>query len=288
MAEELGFDPRKEDLLKGSLFCLKKYDKRDKNGLSISGYVTVLLREFADQLSQQKSIADLKGCFKEQITALGYVAFDAFSYQVHTVKNLRQDGNFYVASYGLEYIEQFVDQGMIEACPIMRRLSQSSFPFDYIEALEAHKSNWVVKFQYGLMKFFNIHHAWLIPFNTIDQVKGVTLYTQGRGKEIYEQFLNSQSQAQVLAGQFLQALEALDPSKTMLETLSQKSWNKLILSARETECLHYCCQGLTYKEIGAQLEVSENTIRFHMKNIFRKLDVTSRSEAVAVSRSIHR
>lgn len=242
------------------------------------------LDELFKELAQQPSILDLKQCFKEQIALFDYVAFDAFSYQVSTIKNLRQDGNFYIASYGLEYLEKFVDQGMVEQCPITSRIGQSSFPFDYVQALEEHKNQWVVQFQLRLLKLFNIHHAWLFPFNTIDQVKGVTLYMQGADTIVYEKFLSSQSQVQLITTQFMKTLEAFTPSKTMVETLDQKSWNKAILSTRESQCLKYCSQGLTYAQIGTQLQISENTIRFHMKNIFRKLNVKSRSEAVAASK----
>jgi len=40
------------------------------------------------------------------------------------------------------------------------------------------------------------------------------------------------------------------------------------------------CKGLSYREIGAQLFVSPNTVRFHLKNIYRKMKVNSRHEAV--------
>jgi DNA-binding CsgD family transcriptional regulator len=242
------------------------------------------LQIFKHEIKQKNSIQDLKNYFSEQIACYGYVAFDAFSYQTKTLKNLRQDGNYYVASYGLEYIEKFVDQGMIENCPVTKLISKSSFPFDYIEALENNKSNWAIQFQYRLMKLFNIHHAWLIPFNTIEKVRGITFYTQGKSETTYQNFINSKDEIQLMASNFTQALEKLEPSKAMSKSLANKSWNKATLSSRETECLKHCCDGLTYAEIGKALNVTENTIRFHMKNIFRKLEVGTRSEAVALSK----
>ena len=244
--------------------------------------------ELSQELAQQRSIAELKQCFKKQIALFGYVAFDAFSYHLGTIKNLRQDGNYYIASYGLDYLEQFVDQGMTQECPVVQRISQSSFPFDYVQALEEHKHKWAVKFQLRLLKLFNVHHAWIIPFNTIDQVKGVTLYMQGTDKMVYERFLSNQAQIQWISTQFVKTLETLTPSISMVEMLKQKKWNQAILSAREVQCLKYCSQGLTYSQIGTKLRISENTIRYHMKNIFRKLNVKSRSEAIALSKHAYR
>lgn len=53
------------------------------------------------------------------------------------------------------------------------------------------------------------------------------------------------------------------------------------LSPRELEVLGCVAQGMTNPEIAVQLNVSENTVRFHLKNIFEKLAVTNRTEAAA-------
>ena len=53
------------------------------------------------------------------------------------------------------------------------------------------------------------------------------------------------------------------------------------LTSRETEVLTQLCKGLSYKMIADTLFISEETIHFHIKNIYRKLQVHSKSEAVA-------
>ncbi len=53
------------------------------------------------------------------------------------------------------------------------------------------------------------------------------------------------------------------------------------LSPREWEVLEHVARGLTNAEIAAALTVSENTVRFHLKNIFEKLHVSNRTEAAA-------
>lgn len=52
------------------------------------------------------------------------------------------------------------------------------------------------------------------------------------------------------------------------------------LSPRELEVLRHLARGLSNKEIGKRLYVSETTAKFHVGNILRKLAVSSRAEAV--------
>jgi DNA-binding NarL/FixJ family response regulator len=54
----------------------------------------------------------------------------------------------------------------------------------------------------------------------------------------------------------------------------------LDLTARETEILHKLVDGQSNKQIAGQLWLSEQTIKYHLTNIYRKLQVSSRTEAV--------
>lgn len=53
------------------------------------------------------------------------------------------------------------------------------------------------------------------------------------------------------------------------------------LTHRETEVLTQLCKGKSYKMIADALFISEETVRRHIKNIYKKLEVSSKSEAVA-------
>ncbi|WP_404789734.1 LuxR C-terminal-related transcriptional regulator [Altericista sp. CCNU0014] len=53
------------------------------------------------------------------------------------------------------------------------------------------------------------------------------------------------------------------------------------LTPREAQIAELVAQGLTNTEIGAALWISENTVKQALKRIFRRLDVSSRTEMVA-------
>ena len=54
-----------------------------------------------------------------------------------------------------------------------------------------------------------------------------------------------------------------------------------ILSEREKEVLVLVAQGLTNRQIAAELIISENTVRNHLSHILDKLDLSRRSQAAA-------
>lgn len=54
------------------------------------------------------------------------------------------------------------------------------------------------------------------------------------------------------------------------------------LTRRELEVLSALAAGRTNKEIAADLALSSNTVKFHVKNLFQKLDVHNRSQAIAI------
>src|ERR1700726_600704 len=55
------------------------------------------------------------------------------------------------------------------------------------------------------------------------------------------------------------------------------------LTGRELNVLVLLAQGKSNKEIGVSLYVSETTVKSHLRSIFRKLNVLSRTEAISVA-----
>ena len=52
------------------------------------------------------------------------------------------------------------------------------------------------------------------------------------------------------------------------------------LTLRENEILDLLAKGLMYKEIASKKEISTETVRKHVRNIYEKLQVTTRMEAI--------
>ncbi|MBI3717242.1 MAG: helix-turn-helix transcriptional regulator [Sphingobacteriales bacterium] len=53
-----------------------------------------------------------------------------------------------------------------------------------------------------------------------------------------------------------------------------------LLTDREKEVIQLLALGLTYEKIAMQMDVSHQTVKMHLKNIYRKLNVQNKIEAL--------
>jgi ATP/maltotriose-dependent transcriptional regulator MalT len=75
---------------------------------------------------------------------------------------------------------------------------------------------------------------------------------------------------------------------TLVKTRAQLAANLLVepLSARECEVLRLLAEGLSNRQIAGRLYLSIRTVKFHTGNIYSKLGVTRRTEAIAQARTL--
>jgi ATP/maltotriose-dependent transcriptional regulator MalT len=58
------------------------------------------------------------------------------------------------------------------------------------------------------------------------------------------------------------------------------------LSQREQEVLELIAQGLTNREVAQKLFITTSTVKVHTRNIYGKLDVGNRTQAIAKARTL--
>ncbi len=69
--------------------------------------------------------------------------------------------------------------------------------------------------------------------------------------------------------------------KVMNFFIPEKKYQFEGLTPKEKEIVEALTEGLSYKLIASKLNVSMDTVRFHIKNIYRKLHVNSKSEVIS-------
>jgi DNA-binding NarL/FixJ family response regulator len=85
---------------------------------------------------------------------------------------------------------------------------------------------------------------------------------------------------------YLEELASLITSR-----LRNRSENNLVLSAaltkRELEILRHLATGIPISAIATTLHISQNTMKTHLKNVYRKLGASGRNEAVTKAKSLY-
>jgi LuxR family transcriptional regulator, maltose regulon positive regulatory protein len=80
-------------------------------------------------------------------------------------------------------------------------------------------------------------------------------------------------------------LEAFGESVKIESPVTSKLINPL--SPRELEVLRLIIDGATNKEIADELVLTVNTVKRHISNIFDKLQVSNRAQAIAQARELN-
>jgi len=79
---------------------------------------------------------------------------------------------------------------------------------------------------------------------------------------------------------FLTGLAALPAQEQGRLVLESRMWK--VLTEREREIAALLLRGNTYRMVAGELHVSENTVKTHVKNIYSKIGVKSRTELMGL------
>jgi two-component system nitrate/nitrite response regulator NarL len=125
--------------------------------------------------------------------------------------------------------------------------------------------------------------------NTLDSPPRIIVYTGDGNKIVPSQvmthggaaFVSKSEQPEVL----LDTIAAVAAGRMVFPYIDVRSIydNPLsTLTRREMEVLSELASGRTNKQIARDLDVSLNTIKFHVRNLFQKLAVNSRGQAISM------
>lgn len=98
---------------------------------------------------------------------------------------------------------------------------------------------------------------------------------------------SADASADTLAGFTGRLVEIAGDDHARSQALAGEEFQPLeSLSAREETTLKLLAKGLSNREIANTIHVSENTVKFHLKNIYSKLGVKNRLQAISAAREL--
>ncbi len=118
-----------------------------------------------------------------------------------------------------------------------------------------------------------------IVYEAIQSGASGYLVKESSPQEIYDGINQTIEGGAVLSANIaLKAMKMIQNPDTVEQ--KKKDFN---LSERERQVLLQLTKGLNYKQIAANLIISPNTVRRHLENIYKKMDISNKVEAVQMA-----
>lgn len=169
-------------------------------------------------------------------------------------------------TYPDEWINYYVQKGYVDSDPARLRCLTSRIPFRWWDCVDHPKSQAATIFHEA--EDIGLHDGVVVPMHgPAGECVGIGFASTAGGTDAQAQL----GRLQLLSVQFHTAYSTL--TKPAAETVPH-------LTPREREILSWCAQGKTAWAIGQILNIAEHSVEWHLRNIFRKLNVDSRITAV--------
>jgi DNA-binding NarL/FixJ family response regulator len=125
----------------------------------------------------------------------------------------------------------------------------------------------------------------------LDNPPQVVIFSAHEGSELLDEafragasaFINKRIDPWDLPAALRQTVDPTLFQPLRLNSVDGLTPRKAKLTARELEILAALADGLTNREIAKRLWLTEQTVKFHLSSVYRKLGVSSRTEALAAT-----
>ena len=208
------------------------------------------------------------------------IGFDSFMYGMSdNTGPLRKDFRTFVwTTLPLQWVKCYGENGYIEVDPRSTETYSRNIPFVWDAA--DYKGDEKTRRFFGDAARFGVCSGVCISFRDPDHGRivvafnsRVTPVNEERRKMIAEQL----GELMLFAVSFHDFFMAhfVDNNKALMTRVAP-------LSKRERDCLELAANGMTSRDIGLKLGITERTANFHFNNTIRKMGVLNRKEAIAV------
>lgn len=175
-------------------------------------------------------------------------------------------------SYPNDWVQSYSENSFGQIDPVAKMSSNTSEPFTWAAAYHNIEITSELKEFIGLAEDYGMK-AGIACMNNANPGENVdTLMAfETNGYKVGEEYL---AIVAYILPHLHEAINRIDKAAQIPKDLPN-------FTLREKETLKWSYEGKTSWEIGIILSISERTVKFHLKNIYQKLNVTNRSQAVA-------
>ena len=171
-------------------------------------------------------------------------------------------------SYPKDWMAYYNERNFYDVDPVRQRIFETQVPFRWSEVSDKNTVNFDAYLMMKQAEEAGIADGIGIAFhNNLNEITGMGIARAEKEKA---------QDPRDVADIFLLCTIFHERYRSLIEKPL-----KIKLSPKETEVLHWASEGKVDADIGEIMTISANTVRFHWKNIFFKLEANSRTLAIS-------
>ncbi|WFU06691.1 LuxR family transcriptional regulator (plasmid) [Rhizobium sp. CB3171] len=228
--------------------------------------------EFGRFLDQTHGIAQSKQLF-EHLSAFAlnfgctWIAYGPLTIERKVLQPVRRP-SLEILNYPDEWQKRCLEMGYDRKAPIIKESRMRSGPIQWREAYVGPSTTPNERRIFDEAASFGVRSGITIPLRSSAGSFAIMSFAQQIEREYHHRAI---AYLQLAAIHFHLRLANVADSNPM-EKVPE-------LSLREKECILWVARGKSSWDIGIIMNISENTVNFHIKNVMRKLDAASRTVA---------
>jgi LuxR family quorum-sensing transcriptional regulator LasR len=181
------------------------------------------------------------------------------------------------SGYPSEYQQVYQEKGFIGVDPSVPYCQTHTEPLIWDETMYSAQSFELLEES----RKFGLGYGISIPVREMDRVVGMLSLARDRPFES-----EAEKRMVIASGNVLAHVALVTAKRIIVPAIQRAIQQELHLTSRERECLKHIADGKSNGVIAGILNLSEPTVVFHVANLYRKLGVASRYQAIAVGLSL--
>lgn len=217
-------------------------------------------------VAQSKQLFDLLSAFALNL-GCKWMAYGPLKTGRKVLKSIRCDSEE-ILNYPDEWQERCLEKGYDRIAPIINESRMRAGPFRWSDVYTDASTSEYERRIFDEAATFGLRSGVTVPLRGRDGSFAIMSFAQHCEREF---------QNRTIAYLYHAAIHFhLGAAKMADSNLTEKVPD---LSQRERECILWVARGKSSWDIGSIMRISENTVNFHIKNLMRKLDTSSRTVA---------
>ena len=223
-------------------------------------------------INQSTSLEELGLIFERILTAYGFDLY-AIQYTTPELKRLHAKPH-YLCNFPKEWVDHYYQSQYYSIDPVITQGKKLRSPYQWSKTWNAIEMSAEQEQLFSEAEAFGVAAGVGLPILQVDNEPGIVSFVSSicDDKEVGQIIAQDHITLTLLATSFHHAVS----------NFFEKQPHPLApsLTDREKECLTWAAQGKTDVEIGIILNISHRTVNMHLYNCYKKLNCTSREQAV--------